>query len=175
MDLLLHIMIALGLGPSSSDVEGLRRTAPEPITAEVAAEHVLAARLAAAAQGLDPDLILSIGAHESRYTDAVTPESGGRASCGPMTPTPIARCSHAGVLVGYLVGADHLAGWIRAERGSLRRALLGYAGGGALIRACAAGPMLVERRGGEVDLCRTPEVFLARAAWIRREMRRPQT
>lgn len=175
MDLFLHIVIALGLGPSPADIEGLRRTAPEPITAEVAAEHVLAARVVAAARGLDPDLILSIGAHESNYTDAVSHESGGRASCGPMTPTPTARCSHAGVLVGYARGAEHLAGWLRAEHGSLRLALLGYAGGYALLRSCAAGPVVVSRRGGELDLCRTPEVFLARAAWIRREMRRPET
>ena len=175
MDLLLHIVIALGLGPSPSAVEGLRRTAPEPITTEVAAEHVLAARLVAATYGLDANLILSIDAHESRYSDAVTPESGHRFSCGPMTPSPIARCAGAGILVGVQSGADHLAGWIRAERGDLRRALLGYAGGYRLLQACAAGPVLRERLGGEIDLCRTPEVFLARAAWIRREMHRPET
>lgn len=176
IDIALHLLIAIGLGPSPSDVEALRRTAPEPISAEVAAEHLLAARMASTAYGVDADLTLSIAAHESRYdAGAVTPEIGGKVSCGSMTPTPIARCTNDGVLAGYLRGADHLAGWIAAAHGDVRVALLGYAGGYALIHACAEGPVLRDRRGGQVDLCATPEVFLWRARWIRRERTRETT
>lgn len=170
LDLALRLAIALGLGPSSADVEALRRTAPEPISEEVAAQHLLAARIASTIYGVDSDLTLSIAAHESRYdADAVTPEIGGKVSCGAMTPVPMAKCSDRGILAGYLRGAEHLAGWMRAAHGDVHAALLGYAGGYTLLRACAAGPVLRDRRGGQVDLCGTPDVFLWRARWIRRE------
>lgn len=172
LDIVLHLAIALGLGPAPSDVEALRRTASEPLLAQVAAEHLTAARAAARQYGVDADLLLSIAWHESRYTDATTPEIGGRVSCGALTPTPVARCYHDGVLIDYLRGAEHLAGWIAAARGNLRAALLGYAGGYALLRACASGPVLRDRSGGQLDLCGTPDVFLWRARWIRREMTR---
>jgi hypothetical protein len=173
LDFVLHLALALGLGPSPSDVEALRRTASEPVSAQAAADHLTAARAAAERYGVDANLLLAIADHESRYTDATTPEVGGRVSCGAMTPTPIARCAHDGILVDYLRGAEHLAGWIAAARGDLRGALLGYAGGYVLLRACAEGPVLRDRPGGQVDLCSTPDVFLRRARWIRREMSRP--
>jgi len=152
--------------PATAD--GLRSTAPVYLTPEQAAEHSAAAAYAARQYQLDDTLLLSIAYHESRYTDAVTPEPGGKYSCGTMTPVPQAHCSRQTPVEGYLAGAAHLRGWITAERGDLRLALLGYAGGGRLIRACADGPVLTHG----VDACHTPAVFLARAAWIRTERRR---
>jgi hypothetical protein len=173
LDTLLRLAIWIGLGPSQSDVAALQRTATEHVAADVAAEHIMAARVAAAEYGVDADLVLAIADHESRYTDAQSShESGGRVSCGAMTPEPIARCPRDGLIGGYRRGAAHLADWIHARRGDLRGALLGYAGGYLLIHACAEGPHVVVRKGREIDLCQTPDVFLARSRWIRREMAR---
>jgi hypothetical protein len=150
-----------------ADVEAFRRTTPEPLDFDAATEHLGSARLAAFIVGVDADLVLSIAAHESRYrADAVGPEPGGRVSCGVMTPEPVARCPHQTVLEGYLVGARHLRAWIRATR-DLRTALLGYAGGFAMIRACARGPVL-RATGRHDDLCATPRVFMWRRDLIRR-------
>jgi hypothetical protein len=142
-----------------------------PLDLEVARDHVAAARVAGAAVGVDPDLLLSIAWHESRYqADAVGPEAGGRVSCGPMTPTPVARCERATIVEGYLAGARHLREWQLATR-TTRDALLGYAGGYRMMRACAKGPVL-RATGRHDDLCRVPEVFLGRAAWIQLERTR---
>jgi len=167
------VLLAMILS-SPDDAEALRRTAPEPIELAVAAENLAAARAAGALVDVDPDLLLSVAAHESRYHgDAVGPESGGRVSCGIMTPTPVASCSRQTVLEGYLAGARHLRTWVNATR-SLHAALLGYAGGYALIGACARGPVL-RKTGRHDDLCLTPEVFLWRRDWIRRERTKPRT
>ncbi len=166
-ELLFRILMLL---TSARDAEALRRTAPETIDVELARENVAAARVAGFVHGVDPDLLLSIASHESHYkVDAVGPEAGGLVSCGVMTPTPVASCSARQTLLdGYLAGAAHLAEW-RRSTSSTRDMLLGYAGGWRLIRACRAGPVVVTRTGGELDLCKTDEVFLWRAAWIRRE------
>ncbi len=154
------LMLLLG-----TDAEALRQTAPVDLTLPRAAVHLGAARAAASAYGLDPDLLLSIAWHESRYTDsATTPEIGGKVSCGALTPEPLPRCAPATLLEQYLAGAKHLRGWITAAHGDLHTALLGYAGGYALIRACQRH----EPRHG----CFTPEVFLARARWITRQRSR---
>jgi hypothetical protein len=170
-DVVIHLLAWFS---ASADIEALRTTAPEPISREVAAEHLAAARAAGAELDVDPDLLLSIAAHESRYTDARTPENGGAMeSCGPMTPEPLARCPRrASTHDGYRAGARHLRGWISATRGNVRRALLGYAGGYRLLSACDAGPVIVTRRGRQLDVCNTPDVFLAGAARIRRARER---
>lgn len=161
---------------ASADIEALRTTAPEPIGRDVAAEHLAAARVAGAELDVDPDLLLSIAAHESRYTNARTPENGGTMeSCGPMTPEPLARCRRASTYDGYRAGAAHLRGWLAATRGNMRRALVGYAGGYRLLAACDAGPVIVTRRGKQLDVCNTPDVFLAGAARIRRARERARS
>jgi hypothetical protein len=155
---------------SSSDAAALVRTDRQDITDDIAAEHIAAARFAGAAHGVDANLLLSIAWHESRYNaDAVGPESGGRVSCGPMTPVPRARCQRQHIVLGYLDGARHLREWI-STTASMNQALLGYAGGYRMINACAEGPVLRKGRGD--DLCKTPDVFIGRARWIREEMHR---
>lgn len=149
---------------SAQDAEALRRTAPHYLTASSAEQHLAAARVAELATGVDADLLLSVAWHESRFgPTVVTAEPGGLVSCGVMTPVPKKRC-HAHELTlggGYLAGALHLRGWFDACRGSQRCALQGYAGGFALIRVCFNAPN--DRR------CAIADVFLDRAAWIRRE------
>lgn len=170
--------------------DGLRTTAPTYLTAESATEHVLSATLAAMAFGLDPDLLLSIAHHESRYQyKEITREAGGKVSCGVMTPVPThakgaCQLATSSPLAGYLHGAHHLRDWhaacerllspVRRRTGmgrptiglpanALRRcALLGYAGGYYLINYC---------RTQKHRACSTPEVFLKRAAWIGRARR----
>ena len=156
---------------SASDAQALQRTAPEPITFEFAVENLAAARVAGAAFRVDPDLLLAVAAHESRYAaSAVTQEPHGLVSCGVMTPEPVASCKPQTVLDGYLAGAKHLRAWMDAKR-DLEQALIGYAGGYALISACAAGPVL-RKTGRHDDLCSIGKVFLWRRDWIRRERRR---
>jgi hypothetical protein len=152
-----------------SDIEAIQRTAPEPVAADVAAEHHLGACLAEGELGVDRDLILSIDAHESRYSAARTAEAGGKTSCGPMTPIPKARCAQPSTIDGIREGAAHLREWLADAhvRGDMRRALLGYAGGYPLLAACDRGPYFVTRAGRQIDLCRTPDVFWAGAARIR--------
>ncbi len=159
---------------STRDSEALARTAPETITLDVSRENVAASRAAAILYDVDPDLLLSIAAHESRYDHrAVTPERGGLVSCGVMTPTPVASCEKApSILDGYLAGARHLrVDWLSSTR-TKHEALLGYAGGWTLINACREGPVISVRANGEIDLCNTDKVFLWRASWIRRERMR---
>jgi hypothetical protein len=156
---------------SAGDAAALQRTAPEPIASEVAVEHISAARAAGMQFDVDPDLVLAISAHEGRYQHGVvTREHDGLVSCGAMTPEPVASCRPQTVLEDYLAGAGHLRTWINATR-DLRTALLGYAGGYALIGACAKGPVL-RNAGHHDDLCLTPNVFLWRRDWIRRERSR---
>jgi hypothetical protein len=156
----------------STDADALRRTAPSYLTPSSASDNLDAARIAGALVNVDPDLLLSIAWHESRYEpQAVGREPGGRVSCGPMTPEPVARCTAKPMLAGYVAGARHLRDWIGATP-DIHTALLGYAGGFSMIRACARGPVL-RPRGAHDDLCMTPEVFLWRRDWIRRERTRP--
>lgn len=152
-------------GPHTDDLaRGARRTAPSYLTDEAAHEHAFAAVVAGEIYQIDPALLLSIAWHESRYSvSAVTHEPGGKTSCGVMTPVPLDHCSRDSSLVeSYLRGAEHLATWMRVERGDLRRSLWGYAGGGRLIRFCLD--------GGDSRGCRVPKVFLDRAAQIARNV-----
>lgn len=148
-----------------ADAEALRATAPLYLTTDTAAENLTAARIAAAITDTDPDLLLSIAWHESRYESTqVTPEVGGKVSCGAMTPEPThdrtaCRDATSSLVSGYLAGARHLRVWLDASHGNIKTALTGYAGGYRLIAAC--------RRGERVHGCATPDVFLGRAQRIR--------
>jgi hypothetical protein len=158
--------------PSAVDVEAFRQSAPVYLTEETAADHLAAARLAGHRYRVDPDLLLSIAYHESRYTvDTMTPEVGGKVSCGVMTPVPIrdrdaCPTAESSVLGGYLDGAAHLRDWVQVCGGRIRCALLGYAAGYAGIARCKEGPVMRHGDHGD-DLCQTPEVFLQRAWNIR--------
>jgi hypothetical protein len=152
----------------SHDVAALQRTAS--LSSDAAAENLTAARLAGAVYKLDPDLLLAIAWRESRYQPgAIGPVVRGKRACGVMQPIMHKQCVAPRLLDGYLEGARHLREWMRATR-SQRDALVGYAGGYAMIDRCKLGPIVRDRAGGAVDLCSTPE--LRRAAWIRRERER---
>lgn len=139
------------------------------LTPDSAAAHLAAACAAGAAEGVDPYLLLYIAWHESRFNPRErTPESGGRVSCGVMTPSPRERCPGRGLAGQYLAGAKHLRGWFDACHGNARCALLGYAGGYRLIRACRRGPMRRRRGGNVIDLCDTAWLYLHGAREIRR-------
>ncbi len=170
MNLVIHLLALL----FAHDGVALAATAPEHLDVITAAHHVAAARVAAARHHVDADLLLSIAAHESHYEQVTqTTEVGGLVSCGVMTPVPKASCEgddlHGDddeLLPGYDAGAAHLRGWIDATP-DLRTALLGYAGGYRLIRACAAGPVY-RTTGGHQDLCTIADVFLFRQKMIQR-------
>lgn len=169
MQIFLRILLAVLTPASDTDAEGLHRFAPNEVTVEAAYQHVWAARVVGAIYAVDPDMVLAISFHESRFTDnVVAKEPGARVSCGVMTPYPTATCETKSLLAQYLDGARHWAvDWRRA--GDVRNeheALLGYAGGYALIRACRQGPVLRNKTEG-ADLCKTPEVF----GWIRTRIR----
>lgn len=159
------VAIIMALLPEQA-VDGLRATAPSYLSPVQAREHLAAALVAASAHDVDPAMLLAIAYNESRY-DATerTAEPGGKFSCGVMTPVPKRpgdpSCEHArrSVLVGYMQGAEHLATWRRSSR-TETVALLGYAGGYALIRHCATSSR---------D-CYAPDTFRRRAAWIRRNI-----
>lgn len=164
-----RVAIAMLTPPTDADAAGLHRFAPNEVSSDRARDHVWAARVAAAFYGVDADMVLAIGYHESHFTEsAVGPESGGRVSCGTMTPYPTNVCVPRSLLGQYLDGTRHwVIDWRRARdvRGD-HEALLGYAGGYALIRACRRGHVLRHATYGD-DLCRTPEVF----GWIRSRIR----
>jgi hypothetical protein len=165
MQIILRILLAIFTPTSDADAEGLHRFAPNEVTVADAYEHVWAARVAAATYDVDVEMVLAIGYHESHFSEsAVTVERGGRVSCGVMTPIPTSTCTPKTLLAQYLDGARHWAvDWRRAgDVRSEHEALLGYAGGYALIRACRLGPVLRHKTWGD-DLCQTPEVF----GWIR--------
>lgn len=152
-----------------AEARALRSWDPVDLTDASAAAHLAAARSAAVAEGVDPYLLLYIAWHESRFNPRErTPESGGRESCGVMTPFPRARCARRPLVGQYLAGAKHLRGWFDACRGNARCALLGYAGGYRLIRACRRGPMRRRRGRAVVDLCDTAWLYLHGAREIRR-------
>jgi hypothetical protein len=154
------------------EIESLRASAPKNLTTETATEHIIAAQVAANRYQVDRSLLLAIGHHESRYDHrAVTLERGGKVSCGVMTPIPtydraLCKTMTQSLRAGYQAGAEHLRGWLDACRGNQRRALLGFAGGFRMIRACALGPVL-RTTGRHDDLCLTPQVFEFRARLIR--------
>jgi hypothetical protein len=169
MQIFFRILLAIVTPTSDADAEGLHRFAPEEVTVEIAHEHVWAARVAAATYDVDADMVLAISYHESRFQNGVVAaEKGGRVSCGAMTPYPTNTCTQKSLLAQYLDGTRHWGvDWRRAgDVHNEHEALLGYAGGYLLIRACRQGPVLRHETWGD-DLCRTPEVF----GWIRDRIR----
>ena len=168
MQLLIQIALALFTPTSDADAEALHRFAPSYVTIDAARAHVWAARVAATIYSVDADMVLAISYHESRFTpNVVTKESGGRVSCGTMTPYPTKTCAEKPLLAQYLDGTRHWAiDWRRAgDVRNDREALLGYAGGYVLIRSCRRGPVLRHKTRGD-DLCRTADVFAALRARI---------
>jgi hypothetical protein len=153
MSIIVIIINAL-LAPQS-DAEALRSTAPTYLTVETAQTHLFAARVAGGIYDIDPDLLLSLAWFESRYTvNVVGPTVRGKNACGVLQPTMETKCDASPTLLGgYIEGAAHVRQWLRASRGDMNMAMLGYAGGYALINACAEGKVLVERGGRQVDLC----------------------
>ena len=132
------------------------------LTVPIAAQHVAAARFAGTLTDLDPDLLLAIAHHESRYEPTVVgPLMRGKRACGVLQHVPItAKCPKPSILRDYVNGAKHLAGWIKAQRGDLKRALIGYAGGYALLGMCD--------RGEAPRTCTIANYHLARAKRIKR-------
>lgn len=162
------ILLAL-LCPSPEAVEALRQSAPKYLTTESAQAHYTASQAAAVWYGVEPELLLAIAYRESKYTvDTVGPTVRGKVACGVMQPLMETSCSTQTLLDGYMTGAKHLRHWLDTKtcRGVLRCAMLGYAGGYALLRACADGPVLVDRNGRQFDLCTIPAITFARAKRI---------
>ncbi len=157
------LQLILALFVTTTDADALVRTAPAYLTRDEAREHIAAARYAGAVYHVEASLLLSIAHHESRYqVHARTGEPRGLTSCGVMTPEPQHECHTTTLLDGYLAGARHLRGWFDVTR-TARDALLGYAGGFALIRACQVGPF-TNARG--LDVCTIPQTFQSRARWL---------
>lgn len=132
------------------------------LTIETAVQHVTAARFAGTMTSVDPDLILAIAWHESRFTPGVEGPllHNGKRACGVMQHVPIrGPCPKRTLLADYLEGAKHLAVWIRAERGDIERALAGYAGGYPAIKRYEEGASRVHA---------VVQLNLSRAARIKR-------
>ena len=143
--------------------EALMATAKDTkLTVPIATQHVAAARFAAILTDIDPDLLLAIAHHESRYQpNVVGPLVRGKRACGVLQHVPItAKCPEPSILRDYVNGAKHLAGWIKAQRGDLKRALIGYAGGYALLGMCD--------RGEAPRTCTIANYHLARMKRIKR-------
>lgn len=171
------ISIWLACQSTPAEARAFQETAPAYLTQDSAAQHLGAARIAGARYGIDPGVLLSVAYHESRFVvDQRTPESGGRVSCGVMSPTPQSRCDGAELtlLGGYFAGAAHLRTWIdmcqEADQWRhdiddevIRRcALWSYAGGRHFRAFCEAHP----RRAG----CDAVAKFEGRAWMIRRAL-----
>jgi len=153
---------------SSQDAESLMTTAKDTyLTATTAATHITAARFAARFTDTDPDLLLAIAHHESRYTPtAVGPWVRGKRACGVMQHVPSTRtCPPPSPLHDYLDGARHLAIWIRAMNHNVESALVGYAGGYSLLRRCARGEKLRACAIGRIHLARADRIKRARRAF----------
>jgi soluble lytic murein transglycosylase-like protein len=136
------------------------------LTIETAVQHISAARFAGILTNVDPDLILAISYHESRFTPAVVGPllDNGKHACGVMQHVPVkGLCPKRTLVEDYLAGAEHLAQWIRAEHGDIERALAGYAGG-------YPGVALYEE--GAPRALAIVRLNLARAASIKRAMER---
>lgn len=133
---MLEIIVAIvSVFVAPVDADALRSTAPTHLASvDAARPHIAAAVVVGFATRTRWSALLAIADHESNYQlDAITPEPGGRFSCGVMTPVPLASrraCSAAtaGVGAGYLAGAAHLREWLDMCRGNERCALRGYAG-----------------------------------------------
>lgn len=143
--------------------EALVSTAKDThLTVEVATQHVAAARFAAVLTDIDPDLLLAIAHFESRYRPTVVgPLVRGKRACGVLQHVPIkAKCPAPSILRDYVNGARHLAEWKSAQRGDIKRALTGYAGGYRLLEKCD--------RGEELRACTIANYHLARTRRIQR-------
>lgn len=147
---------------STSDAEALTRLPDTRLTVETARSHIAATRFVGALTNIDPDLLLAIAYHESRFElDVVGPTVGNaKHACGVMQHVPTASCPEPSLLRDYLDGARHLETWIRAQHGNVERALIGYAGGYALLKLCD--------RGEAPRACSIASVNLARAKRIKR-------
>lgn len=148
-----------------SAAESLVATAKDTrLTVETAAQHVAAARFAAVLTDTDPDLILAISHHESRFEPTVVGPllHNGKRACGVMQHVPVAGpCPKRPLVADYLAGARHLAWWIRAERGNIERALAGYAGGYPAIKRYEEGAARV-RAVVRLNLARARRIKSAR-------------
>lgn len=103
------------------------------ITPEQAIEHVAAAELAAFTYGVEPELLLAIADHESRFTSDAR---RGRA-CGAMQvmARSAAHCRAMEItLLSYSEGGRMLRAWTDAADGDARAGLRGYACGGLGLR-----------------------------------------
>lgn len=149
------IALWLAIQSTPAEVRAFRAVAPTYLSSSSAALHLGAARVAGARYGIDPAVLLSIAYHESRFVSNLeTRESGGRVSCGVMTPVPRARCRPEELtpLGGYLAGARHLRAWIDVchaadhwrhdvdDEAVRRCALWAYAGGLTFRAFCEARP-----------------------------------
>ena len=145
------------------------------LTTETALQHIAAARFAAVLTRTDPDLLLAISHHESRYTpDVVGPLlHNGKRACGVMQHVPVkGPCPKRVLVADYLAGATHLRSWIRAARGDIERALAGYAGGyPALARFDEGGPSRV-RSVVNLNLFRAKRIKRARELAVPRPGKR---
>jgi hypothetical protein len=174
--LVLFLTVAGAVRQPESDA--LRQTAPSDLgSREVAALHLAAATFAGERFSVDPELLLAIAYRESRYqVDVVGPPVNGQRACGLMQSMPRSEtCQKQSVLEGYLEGASHLRTWLDTKtcRGDLRCALLGYAGGYALITKCKAGPVVIQRNKKRANLCTfVPRSTEARASMIRTRIAR---
>ena len=163
----MEILVAVfTLFTSLADVpaaEALMATAKDTrLTVGTATQHVAAARFAGVLSDIDPDLLLAIAHHESRYEPKVVgPLVRGKRACGVLQHVPITgKCPKPSIFRDYVNGANHLAGWIKAQRGDLKRALIGYAGGYHLLGMCD--------RGEAPRTCTIARYHLARARRIQR-------
>lgn len=137
---------------------------------ETTTDHRVAATVAGVVYDAPPMKLLAIAEHESNLrADVVTREPGDRVSCGPMTPTPQRACRRIELTLvgGYLAGARHWTTWrsicsarFRTTTGLEWCADLAYAGGLALVRACARGTRVA---GGRGDACDVHQDLVARA------------
>jgi hypothetical protein len=131
------------------------------LTVGTAVVHIAAARFAGRLTGVDPDLLLAIAHHESRFEPTVVgPLVRGKRACGVLQHVPITgECPEPSILRDYVDGAMHLAAWMRAQHGDIDRALIGYAGGYALLKLCD--------QGEAPKACSIARFNLARAAAIK--------
>ena len=158
----LTLVTSLGDAPSA---EALMSTAKDTrLTLETAAQHVAAARFAAVLTGTDPDLLLAIAHHESRYEPGVVgPLVRGKHACGVMQHVPVTGpCPTIELPLDYLEGARHLAEWIRVQKGDVTRALVGYAGGYALLKLYDDGGASRARAVVRLELGRAQRIKRAR-------------
>lgn len=147
----------------------LARTAPEPLDVDIAAEHYVDSRIAAARYRVDPDLLLAVVARESHYRDTCEMIDVDRGhvegTCGARRPS---------LLVGYMRVAEHVRAWMveggLTRTSERREQLIGLAGGHALVVRCRVGPV-VDERGRDLCVVSWRDLW-TRAAWIRRERTR---